>query len=334
MDPVTHGLLGATASQSFASGDKIRAAAFTGLASAMIADLDVFISDAGDPLLNLEMHRQFSHSLVFIPVGALIASFLVWWFVRSRLSFKETYLFSVAAYATAGIADACTSYGVKLLWPFIDERYALNIISVFDPVFTVGLLLATALVFFKRKQVLSWLSWTWVGLYLIWGYGQYGRAANIASQIAAHQNHLPGKTVIKPTIANQLLWSIRYISQNDNLHAYGVRISPFADPVIYKGNSAPMLDWRKKYSDYRGTVLYNDIQRFSELSEGVLVLHPQHEQVIGDGRYAMLPTSVSPLWGIKIDTARPGEHVSFETYRNAGPEVRESFLNMLLGKKK
>lgn len=333
MDPVTHGLIGATASQSFASGAKIRAAAFTGFVSALLADLDVFISDSSDPLLNLEIHRQFTHSFIFIPVGALIAAFVVWWFVRKRLSFKETYLFSFAAYATAGIADSFTSYGVKLLWPFIDERYAMNIISVFDPFFTLGLLITTGLVFYRQKQILSWLAWVWMGLYLLMAYGQYGRAESITSRIAAHNNHIATKTVIKPTIANQLLWSIRYVSQNDSLYAYGVRISPFSDPIIYKGKTTELLDWRDKYSNYKGSTLYRDIQRFSTLSEGYLIQHPQHNEVIGDGRYAMLPTSVSPLWGIKIDTARPGKHVTFETFRDAGPEIRESFLNMLFGRK-
>lgn len=333
MDPVTHGLIGATASQSLASDTKIRAAAFAGFVSAMVADLDVLISDSSDPLLNLEMHRQFTHSLIFIPLGALIATFVVWWFVKKRLTFKETYLFSLAAYATAGIADSFTSYGVKLLWPFIDERYALNIISVFDPLFTLGLLVTTGLVFYKKQRGLSWLAWVWMGLYLLLAYGQYGRAESIASKIAAHNNHLARETVIKPTIANQLLWSIRYVSQNDSLHAYGVRISPFSDPIIYKGRSAILLDWREKYASYNGSTLYRDIQRFSTLSEGYLIQHPRRDQVIGDGRYAMLPTSVSPLWGIKIDTTQPDKHVDFKTYRDAGPEIRESFLNMLLGRK-
>lgn len=332
MDPVTHGLLGATASQSFASPDNIRAATFTGLASAMIADLDVLISDPADPLLNLEMHRQFTHALVFIPAGALIAALLVWWFVKDRLSFKETYLFSLAAYATAGLLDACTSYGVKLLWPFVDERYALNIISVFDPVFTIVLLLLAALVFYKKHQLLSWLSWSWVVLYLLWGSGQYGRAESIASQIAAQRNHLPVKTVIKPTIANELLWSVRYVSRNDSMYAYGVRISPFSDPVIYKGKAARILDWRNNYARFKGTVLFSDIQRFAKLSEDYLVQHPSQANVIGDGRYAMLPTSVTPLWGIEIDTTKPNGHVEFKTYRDAGPEIRNKFLDMLLGR--
>lgn len=332
MDPVTHGLIGATASQSFAAKDKLRTAAFTGFASAMIADLDVFIIDTSDPLLNLEMHRQFTHSFIFIPFGALIAALLLWWFVKKHLTFKETYLFSLAAYATAGITDTFTSYGVQLLWPFLDERYAFNIISVFDPLFTLGIVVLTGLVFYKRNRMLSWMSWTWIILYLLFGSAQKNRAESIANQIALHKNHLHQEVVVKPTIANQLLWSIRYQTPN-KIHAYGVRISPFSETVIYNGESAPLLDWEKEFATYKGTTLYKDIQRFSVLSDGYLVRHPKKDKVIGDGRYAMLPTSTSPLWGIKIDTTRPGQHVDFKTYRDAGPEIRESYLDMLLGRK-
>lgn len=332
MDPVTHGLIGATASQSFADKDKLRTAALTGFAAAMLADLDVLISDANDPLLNLEMHRQFTHSLVFIPAGALIATLLVWWFVKKRLSFKETYLFSFAAYATAGIADTFTSYGVKLLWPFWDERYALNIISVFDPLFTVGIIITSGMVFYKRQRLLSWIAWSWIALYLLFGYGQRERGENIALQIVTHQNHLNRRIVVKPTIANQVLWSIRYETY-DSLYAYGVRISPFSETIIYRGESVPLLDWQNEYATYKGTTLYEDIRRFSKLSQGFLIRHPKQDHVIGDGRYAMLPTSLSPLWGIEIDTTRPHQHVAFNTYRDAGPEVRKSFLNMLFGRR-
>ena len=40
MDPVTHGLVGATLSQSLASKAKVRAASVTGFLAAMAADLD------------------------------------------------------------------------------------------------------------------------------------------------------------------------------------------------------------------------------------------------------------------------------------------------------
>lgn len=332
MDPVTHGLIGATASQTFASQTKIRAAAFTGFVSAMLADLDVLIMSPDDPLLNLEMHRQFTHALIFIPVGALVAALLLWWFVKKQLSFKETYLFAFAAYATAGIADTFTSYGVKLLWPFVDERYALNLISVFDPLFTLGIAITAGIAYYKRQQALAWISWSWITLYLIFGYGQYERAEVIGEKIAAQQNHINRRMTVKPTIANQVLWSIRYETPT-RLYTYGVRITPFSETIIYRGDVAPLLNWQDEYASCRNTTLYEDIERFSKLSDNYLIRHPELENVIGDGRYAMLPNSLSPLWGIEIDTTRPDRHVSFNTYRDASAEVREKFLDMLLGRK-
>lgn len=332
MDPVTHGLIGATAAQTFAAREKLRSAAVTGFIGALIADLDVLIINPEDPLLNLEMHRHFSHSLVFIPIGALITAILLWWFVRKWLTIKETYLFALAGYATAGLTDAFTSYGVKLLWPIVDERYSWNLLSVFDPLFTLGILVGVGLIYYKKNQFLSWIPWSWITLYLILASGQYERAENIGQRIATQQNHIARDIVIKPTIANQWLWSIRYQSRN-TIFTYGVRITPFSETKIYRGESAPLLDWQQEFSDYEATTLYNDIRRFSNLSGGYLIRHPKFDNVIGDGRYAMLPTSVSPLWGIEIDTASPGQHVEFNTYRDASAKVREQFMDMLLGRK-
>lgn len=332
MDPITHGLIGTTASQAFADREKLRPAAFLGFISAMLADLDVLIGNAADPLLNLEFHRQFTHAFVFIPVGALAAAGLLWWFVRKKLSFKETYLFCLFGYATAGLADTFTSYGVQLLWPFTDERYAWNIISVFDPLFSLGVVIALAFVFYKKKKRYVWLAFGWMSLYLLFGLMQRERSGNVASTLAEQRQHPVQQLIVKPTIANELLWSIRYVS-GDSLYADGVQLVPFAEPRIYEGGSVPLLPWQQKFAHLEGTTLFRDIKRFSDLSDGVLITPQKHAKVIGDGRYSMLPTSVEPLWGIEIDTTKPNQHVDFNTYRDAGVEVREAFRDMLLGRK-
>lgn len=332
MDPVTHGLIGATASQSFADKRTFRAAAFTGLASAILADLDVFISSPSDPLLNLEMHRQFTHSLLFIPVGALITTVLLWWFVRKYLTLKQTYLFSLAGYATAGLMDLITSYGVLLFWPFSSERFSLDLISVFDPLFTAGVLIFTGLSFYKKEKIYVWLALGWVVVYLLFAFTQQQKGIRTAQEIARSNNHEIQQLIVKPTIANQLLWSIRYTT-DDSLHSYGIRSFPFSDPVIYTGESVPLLQWKDRYSEFEGSVLYQDIQRFADLSEDVLIQYPDNKNIIGDGRYSMLPTTISPLWGIEIDTTRQNRHVEFGTYRNANQEVRQSFMDMLFGRK-
>ncbi|MDZ7807276.1 MAG: metal-dependent hydrolase [Gracilimonas sp.] len=331
MDPVTHGLVGATLSQSFSDKDKFRVASLTGLGAAMLADIDFFISSASDPLLNVEIHRQFTHSLIFIPVGALIATVLLWWFVRKYLSFKEIYLFSLAGYATAGLMDYFTSYGVHLLWPFTNERFALDIISVFDPVFTLGIVTLTGLAFYKRQKLFSGLALLWIIGYLSFGFSQHRKALQTTIQLALQNGHEIEQIVVKPTIANQLLWSARYISQQ-KIYSYGIRLSPFSDPVTYEGESSPLLNWQTEYASIQGSTLYKDIQRFSDLSDGFLIKHPDHKNVIGDGRYSMLPTTLSPLWGISVDNTKPYDHVEFGTYRDASPEVRNEFLDMLLGR--
>lgn len=328
MDPVTHGLIGATASQSYANERGFRAAAIVGLISAILADLDVFLGSHSDPLLTLELHRQFTHSILFIPLGALIATLLLWWFVKKYLTLKEIYLFSLAGYATAGITDYFTSYGVLLFWPFSDTRYSLDIISVFDPLFTLGIIVLTGLAFYKRKQLLARVSIVWIVIYLFFGFIQQQKAIAVGQQIAADKNHEISQLIAKPTIANNWLWSIRYVA-GDSIYSAGVKLIPFSEPLIYRGEQSPLLKWQEDFKSYQGTILYNDIARFSELSNGVLIRHPEHKQVLGDGRYSLLPTTLSPLWGIQVDTTQPNRHVRFGTYRNADKEIRERFLEML-----
>jgi inner membrane protein len=331
MDPVTHGLVGATFSQTFADKGKFRAASLTGFASALLADADVFISSSSDPLFNIEMHRHFMHSFLFTPVGALFASVLLWFLVRKRLTFTETYLFSLLGYTSAILMDYVTSYGVHLFWPFADERYSLDIISVFDPVFTLGILTLTVIAFYNYEKRFARYSLIWIVVYLSLGFIQQNRATDSIESITANLTHPLEKIVAKPTIANQLLWNVRYIS-DDTVYSYGVRLMPFSKPKIYTGESAPLLNWKEAFSDFENTTLYDDIQRFSKLSDGWLIKHPKYTDVIGDARYSMLPTTLSPLWGITIDSTHPNNHVSFDTYRDTGPEIRRAYQHMLLGR--
>ena len=75
-------------------------------------------------------------------------------------------------------------------------------------------------------------------------------------------------------------------------------------------------------------VVYQDIQRFALFSDGFLAWHPERPNVLGDVRFAMLPTSIKPLWGIELNLDAPNEHVTFNTYRTMSDADTEAFLNM------
>ena len=135
MDPLTQGVIGSVASQQFANPKNWLIATLLGFFSGMAADLDVLIRSDVDPLLALEYHRQFTHSLIFIPVGGFLCSVLIIGltsvFFRSQvMPFKQIYLFCTLGYGTHALLDACTTYGTQLLWPFSDQRFAWNTIRL------------------------------------------------------------------------------------------------------------------------------------------------------------------------------------------------------------
>lgn len=329
MDPITHGLVGAAATQSLADKKKIRPVAITGFISAMVADLDYFIHNPADPLLTIEIHRQFTHSLVFIPVGALAASLLLWWMMKKYMPFRELYLFSLISYGTAGLMDTFTSYGTVLLWPFLDTRYAWNMISVVDPVFTLVLLLIVGLTFYHRHRPYVWIAWLWISIYLTFGLVQRERATASANELANSRGHQIENMIVKPTIGNLLLWRSIY-EYDDRFFADGIRLRLFSDSKIYTGESAERIFPSEVYDDYMATIMYYDLMRFSRLSEGYLIRHPDEPNVIGDARYSMLPTSMTPLWGIKLDMGNPDEHADFLYFRDSSPQIRNTYMKMLL----
>ena len=115
MDLLTQGLLGATMAQSGAKQQETRIATGIGFVAGIAADVDILIQSENDPLLNIEFHRHFTHSLFFVPLGALIVALLLWPFLRKRLSFARLYLFACRGYCLSGVLDAFTSYGTNLL---------------------------------------------------------------------------------------------------------------------------------------------------------------------------------------------------------------------------
>ncbi|TVR31295.1 MAG: metal-dependent hydrolase [Balneolaceae bacterium] len=331
MDPLTHGLVGATASQSFSDKKKIRPAAFVGAVSAMMADLDFFIHIPSDPLFNIEVHRQFTHSLIFIPVGALIATVLLWLFVKKYLTVKELYFYSILGYTTAGLLDAFTSYGTQLLWPFLDTRFAWNVISVVDPVVTAGLIVFVGLAVWQRKKTMARAAGGWLILFLLFGWLQHSRATSAAQNLAADRGHTIEELVVKPTIANQRLWRANYI-YDDRIYTDAIRTGIFSGITIYEGESEPRVIIERDFSGFEGTTLYSDLVRFKHLSENFLIRHPDKPEIIGDARYSMLPTELTPLWGVEIDTTDTERHLPFLYFRDAGEEIREPFWDMLMGK--
>ena len=223
MDPLSQAAIGAAAAQSGSRASTLRHALWIGALAGMAPDLDVLIQSNTDPLLALEYHRQFTHSLFFVPVGALICACVFYPLVRQRLTFRSVWFFAALGYGTHGLLDACTTYGTQLLWPLTDARFAWHNISVIDPLFTLPLLLFLMMSAVRRQPRLAIYGFCWALCYLGFGLVQHQRALSAAESIVRHRQHEPIRLEVKPGFANLLVWKALY-EYEDRYYVDAVRV--------------------------------------------------------------------------------------------------------------
>ena len=329
MDPLSQGVLGVAAAQAVGKKPQARRAAFMGLVAGLAPDADVFITSATDPLLSLQFHRQFTHALAFIPIGALLVALVLHPIMgRRALRFRTTYLSCLAGYATHGLLDACTSYGTQLLWPFSDLRVAWNNISIIDPLFTVPILLLVMLGIWRRSPVLARCALLWAVAYLLLGVVQRDRAAAIGYDVAATREHAVTRLSAKPTFGNLLVWKIIYEAEG-MFYVDAVRVGlgsrHYPGTAIAKLDTARDLPWLQL-----GTQQARDVERFRWFSGDYLAL--AGDNTITDIRYSLVPNEIEGLWGITLSPrAAPHEHVRSVGGRTVTAGKWQAFRDMLLG---
>jgi inner membrane protein len=331
MDPVTQGALGAALAQSAARPEETRIAAAIGALAGLLADADILIRSSADPLLTLEYHRHFTHSIFFAPLAALLASLLAWPLLRSRLRFRRLYLFALLGYGLSGVLDACTGYGTRLLWPLSDQRVAWNLIAVVDPVFTLALLAAVIFALVTRRPRAAGAGLVFAGLYLSLGWVQQQRAEAVIEDLADRRGHRIERVLARPTLGNQVLWRTVY-ETGDDFHVDAVRVG-LGPARVYPGGAAKRVRPERDLAGLPpGSAGFRDALRFEAFCDGFTIRHPERPDVIGDVRYSMTPQGLTPLWGIEIDPERPQAHARYRVFRELPKEGRQRFWSMILGR--
>ena len=330
MDPVSQGALGGALSQSIANKENIARITLIGCLAGMAPDLDVLIQSTTDPILFLEYHRQFTHSLIFIPVGSLIVAGALYPIMRNQVNFKTIYLASVLGYLTHGLLDACTSYGTLLFWPFSDERIAWNNVSVVDPLFTLPLLLFVVCAIKSKKTIYRRLAITWALGYLCIGFVQHERTLSTAKELAAARGHTPNRLTLKPSFGNLILWKSIY-QHKETYFVDAIRTA--SSSTWCSGETIEVL----KLSEHLPSLKLNsqqarDIERFRWFSQDYLGYDPANN-LVTDIRYSMIPSEIRPMWGLKLNPEFSNEdHAIWWANRGLNDNQLNSFKNMLMGR--
>ena len=332
MDPVTQGALGAAVAVSRARPQQIAGAILLGALAGMAPDLDVAIRSSSDPLLFLEYHRQFTHSLLFIPFGALLCALVLhplsarW----SGLSFRQAWMFCLLGYATHGLLDACTTYGTLLLWPLSDARIAWNVLSIIDPLVTLPLI--AGLVLAKRKATVApvLLVLAWFGAYVALGMLQRDRAEAVGLELAESRGHKPVRLEAKPSFANLFVFKVVYEHQG-RFFVDAVHVG--RTTRVYEGESIAKLDVNRDFYwlDPEAQQAL-DIERFRWFSNDYLAVDKTNSNKIIDMRYSLLPNDINALWSIEVDPgASASAHVNYQMHRGDSRAALGPLWQMMTG---
>jgi membrane-bound metal-dependent hydrolase YbcI (DUF457 family) len=155
MDTFTHGIVGALIAKAFFAGEPSRAqiswreppatadrvAILSCTIGAMFPDIDVFAGPLRhNSLAIMTWHRNITHSVVMLPVWALVLAALTWWVARrvrwSAPEFGDLLAIYLVAIGSHIFLDVITNFGTMVWSPVNYSRVAWDWIFIVDLTFT------------------------------------------------------------------------------------------------------------------------------------------------------------------------------------------------------
>ena len=302
MDPVSQAVVGAAAAQVATTGRLGKLAFACGAVGGVLPDIDVVIRSASDPLLAVEMHRHFTHSLALVPVGGAVAALP---FLLTRGNRRRAGAILAACtlgYASHAPLDILTSYGTLWWWPFSHARLELDWMSIVDPLFTIPLLLLAVLAMVRTSRRLAYAAALFALAYIALGAALHYRALSVQRTLAATRGHTIERGRVMPTLGNVLAWRSVYIAGGE-IHADAVRVTPFGAPAVVEGQRVPLLSAAPADSTADTTLaarFARDFARFAWFADGFVARDPADPSAFGDMRYSLVTEGFEPLWGVRF----------------------------------
>lgn len=303
MDPITHGLLGATVAKTTMGRRVPQGLGIIGAVGAMAPDIDVLIWSPSDPTVGWVFHRHFTHSLLLIPLIGLIAALPFIFLKRFADKRGAVIAASIIGCATHTMLDSLTTYGTQQLWPFANTRVTWDAMPIVDPVYT--LILVAGLLYTARTQKISGVRWglALALLYVGFGFWQHHRALNAQRALLALRGQQVTRARVLPAPGWLVLWRSLYIADG-RLYADGVWLPWFSAAQVLPGDSARALT----FADLPAVAQANvEAQRQFKILEwfadGYLAPIDGTANGIGDMRITGAVESLLGLWGLQFDAA-------------------------------
>jgi len=147
MDPITHGLAAATI---YNLGFKRKAAFWVLLIASVAPDFDYVTRFWGADVF-LRYHRGITHGVFALLIAPLVIGVMFGY----RKGFLYYTFLAFIAYAAHLFMDLLNQYGTRILSPFDWNQYSLDLMFIFDPYITFGLLLSVIICRINRQKTVA-----------------------------------------------------------------------------------------------------------------------------------------------------------------------------------
>lgn len=223
MDSITQATLGAAIGEAVLGRKIGYKAVFWGAALGTLPDLDVLVNPFVDNVVEMRLHRGFTHSIFF----CLIFSPLLGWAINKFHQIEDTgwikWSWLVFLVLSTHIAiDTATTYGTQILYPFSDTPFTTDSIFIIDGLYTIPLFLGLILSQFIRRgsgwrTFLNSSGLALSTLYLIWGLGIKVHVQSVFANSFMNQHGYYEMLKTTPNGPNSFLWT-GYAAKNDTIY--------------------------------------------------------------------------------------------------------------------
>ncbi len=225
MDSLTQIVLGAAVGEATLGKKVGNKAMLWGAVAGTIPDLDVVSKLFVDTVTANELHRGFSHSIVFSILAAPILGWLLSKLYKNNdANWKDWTKLMFLGLFTHPILDAFTTWGTQLFWPF-DYKVALNTIFVVDPLYTLPFLVFVIMAMFYKRTHQKRKKFNTFGLYISSSYIiltlilQQKARANFSNNL--EKQHIEYNDIqTRPTPLNSILWTANIETDDSFLIGY------------------------------------------------------------------------------------------------------------------
>jgi len=269
MDTITHTLAGAVIAKAIHDEKIGKWGTIAGLAMGLFPDSD-FILGLFNRQFYLEYHRDFTHSLLLIPLYAL---FFSWLFVKisKRHHFWSYFKICLPVLISHAILDLLTSYGTMILSPFSEHRFSWDLVFIIDLVFS-GIVFFPLVVSVFWKDKAQWVcrgSLIGLTLYILFCWVQHHQAIELAEAFGKNLNEEVIQVASLPQPVSPYRWA-NYVETKDKVYQGFVNLTlkeppqPLSRRAESRSNFSNLLEKLRSLYQSPGKIYYQSYQKLQD----------------------------------------------------------------------